>query len=266
MSTKKSANPTSPARIAANRANARKSTGPRTPEGKARSSRNALKHGLLARHAIIRDDPAEDRDAFDELLNQLTAEYQPVGPTQRLLVERIAVCYWRLRRALRYEADCVHNDRVVGRGCGPHEGLIYTKYDAAGSRGVLPVGPDFDRLIRYETMIDRQLNRLMAHLDHLRNHPSTDGLESPNPQPPTPTPHPSAPSQISNPPNPAPCVQKASHSHPFNVQASDFIGHSDYGSSSVASGRQGRYNSSYRGGRKDGPSRPVSISGCNVAR
>ena len=118
MSTKKTNEPTSDAKRAANQANARKSTGPTTPEGKARSSQNAIRHGLLADKAIIPDDPQEDRAAFDELFRLLVIEHEPVGPTQRLLVERIAICYWRLRRALRYEADCIHNDRAVGRLVG----------------------------------------------------------------------------------------------------------------------------------------------------
>ena len=61
----------------ANRQNAKKSTGPRTPEGKARSSQNALKHGLLARDAVMADeDPAEyDRQGLvTEQLKQLGPE------------------------------------------------------------------------------------------------------------------------------------------------------------------------------------------------
>ena len=65
---------TTKARLRANRKNARKSTGPKTPEGKARSSRNALKHGLLARHVIIDDDPNEDPAEFNRILEGLIAD------------------------------------------------------------------------------------------------------------------------------------------------------------------------------------------------
>jgi len=168
VSKKKNAKPTSAPKIAANKANAKKSTGPTSPDGKARSAQNALKHGLLASQAIIPDDPDEDRGDFEALLEVITAEYRPLGPTQCLAVERIAICYWRLRRALRYEAHCVYRDRAKGRGVTPHDDLIYTAFDAVGSRGVIPVGQDFDRLVRYETMIDRQLNKLMDGFNQRR--------------------------------------------------------------------------------------------------
>ena len=196
MSTKKTDKPTSQAKIAANQANAQKSTGPTSPEGKECSRANALRHGLLAGVVIIRDDPAEDCEGFYEVLKLLTAEYQPIGPTQCLLVERIAVCYWRLRRALRFEAQCIHNDRHVGRCVGPHEGIIYSPYDSEGSRGVIPAGRDFDRLTRYETMIDRQLNKLMDRLDHLRKTQPADDPNWPR--------YPSPPECPKPPPDPGP--------------------------------------------------------------
>jgi len=162
MSQKEPAKPTSDARIAANRANAAKSTGPRTPEGKAVSSMNALKHGLTARRVVVLNDPDEDPAEFDNLLDELIGEHQPDGVTERFLVERIAVCYWRLRRALRYEAQSAA-DRLLARQQDPS--------------GQTPAGPAADplsdggpivTLIRYESMIDRQLNRAMAQLAYLR--------------------------------------------------------------------------------------------------
>ena len=88
----------------ANRQNALKSTGPRTPEGKTASSRNALKHGLLAKEVVITDgEGAEDQQAFDTLLSDFVQQFQPVGPVEELLVEKITVSYWRMRRAHRYE-------------------------------------------------------------------------------------------------------------------------------------------------------------------
>jgi hypothetical protein len=93
---------TSPAKMAANRKNALRSTGPKTPAGKQAVRWNALKHGLLAKEVVI---PAgeEDKDLFVALLAQLHQHLQPEGMLQEMLVERIAVCYWRLRRVLRCE-------------------------------------------------------------------------------------------------------------------------------------------------------------------
>ena len=96
--------------INANRRNARKSTGPKTAEGKRRSSRNALKHGLLAREVVIREgDGAETQADFDALLADLCDELRPKGIIEETLVERIATCYWRLRRAQRYEVGAIRN-------------------------------------------------------------------------------------------------------------------------------------------------------------
>ena len=92
----------------ANRRNAQKSTGPTTAPGKASSRRNALKHGLLAEEVLILDgDGAETRADFDSLLADLYNELQPRGVIEETLVERVATCYWRLRRAQRYEVGAI---------------------------------------------------------------------------------------------------------------------------------------------------------------
>ena len=86
--------------IEANRRNALKSTGPRTPEGRARSSRNALKHGLASEHAVL---DTEDRKLFDQLLSSYRADLQPDGPLESDLVDQIAIAAWRLRRFRKFE-------------------------------------------------------------------------------------------------------------------------------------------------------------------
>lgn len=94
----------------ANQANARKSTGPKTAEGKARSSRNALKHGLLAKEIVItQGEGAEDQEAFDRLLEDLISYYQPQGVMEEMLVEKIAGGYWRQMRVHRCEAGAIRN-------------------------------------------------------------------------------------------------------------------------------------------------------------
>ncbi len=102
--------------LAANRANALASTGPRTPEGRARSRWNALKHGALARAVIPPAlEPFESRAAFDDLLDMLRAELAPATALEETLVERIATSYWRLARLLRADAAAIA-DRQLSRG------------------------------------------------------------------------------------------------------------------------------------------------------
>jgi hypothetical protein len=95
---------TSERQIAANRANALHSTGPKTPEGKAAVRHNAMRHGLLARDVVL---PEEDLDAFEDLLNQVRAELSPVGRIEELLVDRIVSIMWRLGRLARAETALV---------------------------------------------------------------------------------------------------------------------------------------------------------------
>ncbi len=92
---------TSPKQIAANRRNALRSTGPRTPEGKQASRLNALTHGLRANEVIIpgQEDPAE----FEAILRELCEDWEPEGHTEIHLVDQIALAEWRLRRVHRAE-------------------------------------------------------------------------------------------------------------------------------------------------------------------
>lgn len=99
---------TSAIQIEANRKNAQKSTGPKTPEGKLAIGRNALKHGLFSRCLILHDeDPLEYQALFDDL----NAALKPVGALEYSLVERIALALWRQRRLVRSETAAIELDR-----------------------------------------------------------------------------------------------------------------------------------------------------------
>ena len=100
--------------IAANRRNARRSTGPKTAAGKAASSANALRHGLAAARAVVLPD--EDADAYERLRQGVIADLDPAGALQEALAQRIVVLLWRLDRAARLEAELfVHGRLAVQR-------------------------------------------------------------------------------------------------------------------------------------------------------
>jgi hypothetical protein len=80
-------------RAAVNRANARRSTGPRTESGKQRSSLNAVKHGLTAQTAVL---PSEDLAAFNRHVQQFLNEHRPATETQ--IVHELANIAWRQNR------------------------------------------------------------------------------------------------------------------------------------------------------------------------
>jgi hypothetical protein len=79
----------------ANRRNALKSSGPRTPEGKNVVRLNAVKHGLLSQTVLL---PGEDAETLKKLGESLRAELQPVGDLEGMFVDRIIAAHWRLRR------------------------------------------------------------------------------------------------------------------------------------------------------------------------
>src|SRR4051812_23539366 len=94
-------------RLAANRANAAKSTGPRTPEGKARSSRNARTHGFAA--AAFTAVGMEDIRQLDDLRASAIHDFQPQNEQELIAVERIALAQLSLFRVARLEAGMFTN-------------------------------------------------------------------------------------------------------------------------------------------------------------
>ena len=98
------------AQVEANRCNSQKSTGPRTPEGKARARLNAVTHGLLCDKAVIK---GEDAGLFAEHCRSMKEALAPVGAMEGMLADRIAAQAWRLRRATGIEGLFLH--RNLGR-------------------------------------------------------------------------------------------------------------------------------------------------------
>lgn len=78
----------------------RKSTGPRTQQGRARSKRNSITHGIVSSVVVLKGELKTD---FDALLNGLRKDLQPVGTLEDVLIEKLAVLWWRSRRLLAAE-------------------------------------------------------------------------------------------------------------------------------------------------------------------
>jgi hypothetical protein len=86
---------------AANRLNAQKSTGPKTPEGRAAVRLNGVKHGLTAETIVLKGESQAD---YTNLLDSLEAEHDPATPTEEALVVQLAMATWRLRRLYNVES------------------------------------------------------------------------------------------------------------------------------------------------------------------
>lgn len=156
---------TSPAQFAANRLNAQKSTGPKTPAGKARVAQSALWHGLTAASLVVL---GEDEADFDDFHNWLTRDLEPRGTFECSLVERIAVLSWRLRRVAKAEAALINRSALYQSG-------FPVPLDQAESADKDP-GTAFDQalpklsaLSRHEATIERALNRAISQLTHCQN-------------------------------------------------------------------------------------------------
>jgi hypothetical protein len=137
-------------KIESNRANAQRSTGPKTEQGKAVSSRNATRHGLAGNQVVIKD---EDPAAYEALRQELIDSYKPANAAELALVEEITQCFWRLQRARALEAETfnmasVYNDPIIGFRCE----------DAA-----------FTRIRRYMTTIERAWHRAMEQLERAQS-------------------------------------------------------------------------------------------------
>jgi hypothetical protein len=95
MANQKTTTPTSERRLAANRANAQKSTGPKTTEGKANSSLNAVKTALTGQTVLL---PSDDVKAYEEHVECYRRELDPQTPLQEEIVQTLADLQWRLQR------------------------------------------------------------------------------------------------------------------------------------------------------------------------
>jgi hypothetical protein len=195
---------TSEKKAEANRQNAQKSTGPKTPEGKEAARRNALRHGILSEEVLL---PGDDADALRELDENLRGELDPDGVLEDLLVDRIIAAYWRLRRLGRVETGIFawqHQEELAERAereareyeetkadpfFGPDiEITNKAKHAEAMSRArrirseqeneTVALGRTFVRdadganafskLSRYETALDRQLYKALHELERLQ--------------------------------------------------------------------------------------------------
>jgi len=167
------------AQTLANRRNAQKSTGPRTNEGKAAVSQNAVKHGLLTRQDVI---SPESQDDFRLYREQLLAELAPVSQMESMLAERIVTLSWRLKRAGRIQnqvIDALNADNTSSPLTKLTQSLLpkSLQSDPSESPPELALGrlaiKDFanarvlDRLLMYERRLEHSLYKTLLELQRL---------------------------------------------------------------------------------------------------
>jgi hypothetical protein len=184
------------AQAEAARRNGRHSRGPATPEGKARASRNALKHGLAAaRHLLLE---GEDHATYEQLLTDLVQDLAPATELEAQLVRRLAATLWKQERADRLETDILADQ--------PKHDLAY-----AADHHTLVVNPAatiqlarFNALRAYQAQLGREASRLLRELRLLRQEAIAEN--EPEPMAPEPAGEPVPPNE---PEPPADALQAA---------------------------------------------------------
>jgi hypothetical protein len=165
--------------INANRRNAQKSTGPKTPEGKARSRQNGLQHGLTAQTCMLEN---EDPEALLELLQELQEKYDPQDTDEDFLLERMAKARFKYNRIMPLEAAILNLRLAVDRA--PKE--LQEAQGQAGRRAWAYMrdangGNALSKLSRYETTQLREYDRAREELQRIQKIRTATPPRSPEP-------------------------------------------------------------------------------------
>lgn len=156
---------TTPAQIAANRANAQRSTGPRTPEGKECSKFNRLRHGLASPLTVL---PFENQDEYNNLYASFCEEHSPVGPSEEALVKQLADSQWKLLRLEKLEGHVFTAMLEAGQQASTPNADPYAAIAAA------LLGPGkhqqaLNSLARYQSALNREFHGALRELRVLQN-------------------------------------------------------------------------------------------------
>lgn len=133
-----------------------RATGPRTVRGKQKSRYNALKHGIFAQ-GILED--RESKADYHLVLTGLLEDFQPEGALEELLVEKLAMLFWRYRRLLRAEREEIEEIH--------RPSLLSMHQDTS------------DRIVRYEVSLERAIDRTLNQLERLQRMRSGQPVPAP---------------------------------------------------------------------------------------
>jgi hypothetical protein len=148
-------------RIAASRRNGALSRGPKTPAGKDISSRNAVRHGLLAKIIVLEEEPD---DAFKELFYAYAERFGPLDQVEIGMIEEMVATYWRLRRAWAIENRYFDTAMAVQQGPSPTDRLM-------SAFSSLSDANHLNLIHRYETRLHMMFQRAFRNLLTLRQLP-----------------------------------------------------------------------------------------------
>lgn len=178
------------AQVLASQTNGALSHGPVTPEGRAISSRNALKHGLTSATVVLAD---ESQQAYDELLASFAALYCPRTEVEHLLVGHLAAAQWRLARCARFETLLLNAEieKLQNEPDNPRSPALAA---AEAFRILMEKGGALAQLLRHESSLWRAYERARKQLHVLAQMPAPPAPVLQNePEPSRPDPRPPKP-------------------------------------------------------------------------
>jgi hypothetical protein len=171
---------TSLRRWVANRENAQNSTGPRTEDGKRRSRRNALRHGLTAETVIEGLEDSEDYRAFE---STIIADYDARTAVERELVLRLASLLWRIRRATGIEIDLLRIQAEIIQERQQTSGGAPSLSRNAPSRSLLRLGYRMLRPVGSDAEFDEGVKPENSDQDfHGKDHETAEAIPGPSRQ------------------------------------------------------------------------------------
>lgn len=160
--------------LEANQQNAKRSTGPRTDQGKVRSSRNAMKFGIFSSQVLL---PGEDAETYESFRAGMYRRLRPVDELERMLADRVVLAGWKLRRVQAAEAFRYDESREKMSDWERVNGKL-AKVPPVPGKVVAWHGETFERLTKHEAALERSMYRAMA--DCARSRPSA-GRMTPSP-------------------------------------------------------------------------------------
>jgi hypothetical protein len=178
----------------ANRRNAAKSHGPKTPEGRAAVRLNALKHGFTAAEIIL--PTVEEQIDFEQFRAAFEEEHQPVGPTEEVLVEDMVIARWRLNRIRKMEPGffALRQEVLKKRVKDDFSSLDAQAHLALIVRTDAEYTDTLGKMSRYEGRFERTFYKALKELQRLQalraavsdsgNGTVSQSPVSPNPDPP----------------------------------------------------------------------------------
>jgi hypothetical protein len=196
---------TSDRRKKSSRANGAKSQGPTTPDGKKRSSLNAVQHGLLAECVLL---TGEDAKNFEILIQNHKRRFQPADGIEFGIIEEMCSAYWRLHRVWTIETEALNHQIAMQPAGSPVLRLVNASSELAALPGTA-------LMQRYETRLQNMYARAIRTFKVLKTIEVPDRDDD--------IPDQDAPPNIELPKEPSPIPEHPSQTPPETAQPFDSV-------------------------------------------